>query len=62
MHVRKRICWTAVVVDSWWNARAAERAALARIIHSGASREEAPSEGGDIHAWGYEAGETTIGL
>ena len=36
--------------------------AHSKDIHSEALREKAPSAGGDIHAWGYEAGETTIEL
>ena len=54
------------VVDSWGNTRpcADERqsGAHGKDIHSEFLREKAPSEGGDIHAWGFEAGETTIVL
>ena len=35
---------------------------MSEDIHSEALRKKPQAEGGDIHAWGYEAGETTIGL
>jgi len=64
-----RWLWTGLLSSGLQGSSAPGRSPAWRPRHKGqvhsdrmseALRKKAPSEGGDSHAWGYEAGETTI--